>query len=374
MGNDEIHSQVHTIDGYSYQDMFLGKIGGEGNNTPLYYVIQKAICQFAAVKSPVEWIKGARTSDDPFLMILLRLNPIFFQSLSIMFLFYFFARYHFFMAGVYSILVFVLTSTHNWVCWAEARPYALWTFLTFAQVLLFLRILDLTEVKIKHFLWLTVIHLLLSLTVVLSLGQIGAVSVLLWIFKDRKLSKYVFLTIVPAILCFYYYSRTIKDRYSVPFSFPHVIFAHIPAPHWILIIVFLVLALVFWIQLMINKKKIFCDSMNCVRLWRATAIYVGLMFLMVLVSAVVFTLFTFWSSHGVAGNKIATRYWLFLTPIGIVGVVLIVSNLFKVFHEQYWMRINLIILALGTLSLCYLDNYPLWAYLEFLKRHFGILS
>lgn len=94
--------------------------------------------------------------------------------------------------------------------WVIARPYALWNFLTTAQILLFLYILQTDHSQKKVWRLLLVAHFLLAWTVAFSAVQIAAVSLILFLFKDRDLRKYVFLTFVPVVLCCIYYFATPK--------------------------------------------------------------------------------------------------------------------------------------------------------------------
>jgi len=55
--NDEIYTLVSSVSRVSYLDILLGRVK-EGNNCPLFYVIQKGICDIARYSIPAPWLKG----------------------------------------------------------------------------------------------------------------------------------------------------------------------------------------------------------------------------------------------------------------------------------------------------------------------------
>jgi len=175
--NDEFYSQLANVQGLSYGKMMAGQVN-EGNNAPLFYLIQKVICDIASYQAPEAWVKGDWGYSDYYSRILLRVSPVFFMSLAAVFIFYYFSR-------VYSIFTFS-SSYLVWVHWAEARPYSLWFFLTTVQSLVFLHIVQNKDMRPKIWAALIVIHLCLSLTVSLGVAQIFVASSLLWIFVEKN--------------------------------------------------------------------------------------------------------------------------------------------------------------------------------------------
>src|SRR3989338_7815178 len=112
--NDELYTQVQSIEMTTYPAMLKGKIG-EGNVTPVFYLIQKTICRLAGYKFPLEWKHEWFLEHKPS-QILLRLNPNFFTSLMLAAIFYFFARTYSLWAGVYGVLV-ALSYPMIWAYW-----------------------------------------------------------------------------------------------------------------------------------------------------------------------------------------------------------------------------------------------------------------
>jgi len=128
--NDEMYSQVTVIDQVSYKDIMLIRFG-ESVNSPTFYFIQKFICDLTGYKFTKKWYKEWEISDLRS-QIILRIASNIFMSLSIVFIFYYFAACYSGWIGIYAILV-SLSSYMVWAHWAEARPYAIWFCLTGIQ-------------------------------------------------------------------------------------------------------------------------------------------------------------------------------------------------------------------------------------------------
>ena len=80
--NDEMFTLIANVNGQTYGSILLGKVS-EGNVAPLFYWIQKAICDLAHYSVPSQWIKGEWGFRDPYSEILLRIQPVFWMSLSV---------------------------------------------------------------------------------------------------------------------------------------------------------------------------------------------------------------------------------------------------------------------------------------------------
>ena len=52
--NDEIYTQMASVSGHSYSQIWLGHVG-EGSSSPLFYVMQKAICGMLKYSTPEQW-------------------------------------------------------------------------------------------------------------------------------------------------------------------------------------------------------------------------------------------------------------------------------------------------------------------------------
>jgi len=199
---DEIYTQT-VVSGLTYIKIFKARIS-EGNVCPLFYLIQRIACDLGQYQIPSQWAQGNWSFRDMYSQILLRINPIFFMSLSITLIFYFFTRYYSIWEGLFSLLI-AASSYMVWAYWAEARPYALWVFLTTAQSLIFLSFMNDRSLVKRRWSWLVIVHFLMSVTIVFSLAQIIIVSGLLWVILKNNWRLYLLLTVVPCILCVIYY-------------------------------------------------------------------------------------------------------------------------------------------------------------------------
>ena len=74
---DEIFTQTDSIESKTWLQVLKGDMG-QGNNSPLFYSIQKVVCLFTGYRSQDLWHK-----DEPQARLILRLVPVFFMSLGI---------------------------------------------------------------------------------------------------------------------------------------------------------------------------------------------------------------------------------------------------------------------------------------------------
>ena len=117
MWNDEGYTQLFNVEKLSYQNMILGKVV-EGNNSPLFYIIQKAISAMTNYSIPItysQWGAGKKEITENALksQIILRINPVLFMSLAITAIFYYFSKRYSIWSGFYSVLV-ALSSFMVW--------------------------------------------------------------------------------------------------------------------------------------------------------------------------------------------------------------------------------------------------------------------
>ena len=389
--NDEIYTQVYTLEGNSYKNVLLGRLP-EGNNCPLFYLIQKGIGDLFQYRFPQKW-QGEWNVVDARGQAILRLGPNVFMSLAIVSIFYFFASYYSWWAGIYALGV-SLSSFMVWAYWGEARPYALWFFLTTMQSLLFLRLIREEKPGSSHWGWLVVTHWLLSFTVVFSIAQNIIVSSLLWIAKERngpsrlfqtsltmfylnstdavntefttstprrcirekcsqgllkRCTRYLLLTVVPSCIALYYYSQSLKVKFWFADSPLQLIYANIPQDR-ILLLIGYALTLLFYSM---GKNKENVRRILTLFGWDGRY-YLALSALTFLAAVTLLTAFKLGDTHGREGFAISSRYFIYLTPIGIIATTLFSVHLFRVFKEQTWMRVNLVIGLGGLLIIRFL--------------------
>lgn len=332
--NDEIYSQIASVEGLSYRQILKGNIS-EGHNTPLFYVIQKIVCAAAGYHAPEEWRQGTQFwgFDRPMDRILLRVGPVVFVALAIVAIFYYFAKFHSWPAGFYSLLI-SLSSGMLWQYWAEARPYALWIFLTTLQLLLFLSILRNADSRPASWRRLAAVHLALSVTAILSLPQILIVSVLLGFYKRKDWKAYLLPAFIPVGLCLFYYLSSPKYHFLLQFSVEQYIRANISRDRLYILLLYGVTLGVYALRQKIKTLRVFLED----------SILAGAPF-GVLLGGMIFsasvTLFVL-KGRELAGESyfpVTEKYFIHLMPAGIVGTVLFSDAIVRAFRKHVWVSI-----------------------------------
>jgi len=337
--NDEIYSQTESIEQKTYADILLGKVA-EGNNCPLFYILQKAITQVLQYDFPDGW-EGRWSIYHPESQMILRIIPIFFISLSIICIFYFFAKNTSFVWGMISL--FISLSTYMvWLYWAEARPYPLWFFFSTIQYLRILHIVKNGKVEDNDLKILMVVHIFMALTSVLSIAQIFIVCIFLWMMGERKKLNYLWIIGLPLVFCLYYYSRAPKYEFWFDFAPIRLITEALPLEQMVLIVGYAVVASLFyffkkdWISINENKDQ------------------------MVFVAFVMFILLEAFSLLGVLilkdcggpqGFALSSRYFVFLSPLGIIAASFFSYEIFKLSKKNLWIVTNVIIVLAGFIIL-----------------------
>ena len=338
--NDEIYTQVRTLDRLSYQDILLNRMT-EGNNCPLFYLIQKGICDAFHYKFPFVWDGEWYVGDLPSQTIL-RIGSNVFMALSLTAIFYFFARYYSGLAGFYSLLI-SMSSFMVWAYCAEARPYALWFFLTTLQALLFLR----ATVPSRIWRWLAAVHFLLALTITFSVVQILIVSGLLWFLREKDWKKYIFMTGIPVAICFFYYWYSPHFKFFFLETPWQLVSTNIPADRLSIAAGFGLL----WLLSELRRNRNFVSESNAVEY---------LMLMISILAASFFALLVFKMRQPriiVDGFSLSSRYFIYLTPIGIIGTVLFSVHLLRAFRSQRWMFVNIALGLAGLLMIRFLRTF-----------------
>ncbi len=347
--NDEIYSLTGIIR-QSYGSIVLGRIQ-EGNNSPLFYLIQKIICSVSRYSTPQQWTDGDWGWRDPYSEILLRINPIIFMSLSIAIIFHFFSRRYSMVAGIYSLFV-SLSSYMVWAYWVDARPYALWIFMTTIQSLFFLNIVH--EGKVSNVVgeegasdgqWkrLIAVHFFLSLTSIFSIAQIAIVSSLLWFQYGKKWQRYVPLAVIPSALCLFYYARAPKYQFWFKETPLQLINASIPKDRLLFIALFLGFVILGCYMKRINLRSLFKNG-----LMRVSSYYLALTILMIFAASLVLFIFKLTETPTHAGFQISNRYFIYLTPVGIIATTLFSIAMINSVTGKMWVQ-TMIIGGIGYL-------------------------
>jgi len=338
--NDELYSQNYVVEHLSVLRVLKGEIP-EGNNSPFFYLLQKAVCRVLHFQLPFEW-KGEWNVIEPKTQLVLRLVPNFFMVSGIVIIFYFFSRFYSFGIGFYS-LALSLSSAMVWAYWVEARPYALWFFLTTCQCLLYLHLTRDDRKNETGWPWLTITNLLLSLTSAFGMVQVTVISCLLWARGYRNLSKYFLALLVPLVVGLFYYVVSPKYNFFVRPDFMSFVYLNIPVERIGIVFVYGFVLLWGW------RKGFHLESFLSREALKPGISFFFLTTIMVIFS-VVFTLFL---KMKIVPNKetfdVSSRYFLYLTPVGIIAMTLFSDQIIKIFKRSPWLLMNLIILLGGLL-------------------------
>jgi hypothetical protein len=364
--NDEIYTQERAIDALSYQDILAVKFV-EGNNSPLFYIIQKAVCDLWGFQLPMEW-KGEWYLSHPRAQFVMRLAPNLFMSLSIALIFYYFASRYSYGVGLYALMVTL--STHMiWAYWAEARPYALWIFLTTAQSLLFLQLIRHDRPSRCSWGLLCLVHILLSLSVILSLGQILVVSGVLFYYKDKKppikfrqparfLIKYFFLTVLPAGICLFYYFVMPSSLFRYCVLQPvQLILANVPVDRLCIFLLYIGFLGYCYHQKGAQYKALFTKTLYPHE--NRTLCTMGVSYSMVIALMLAFagTILLFCKTREIPSQQtisLSDRYFMFLVPMQIIATTVFSCSMFRFFRKKKWILFNLVIALGGLLVLRFL--------------------
>jgi hypothetical protein len=336
--NDEIFTQMNSIDAVSYRDILLGRFP-EGNNSPLYYLLQKSVCDLFQYKFILPWNKEWFLHDDRS-QVILRLVSNLCMSSALALMVYFFARFYSWGLGLLALAA-ALGAPMTWMYWIEARPYALWFFLTTAQSLVFLCLVSGQKESRRGWEWLVLCHLLLSLSAIFGVLQILVVSALLWILKERRWQCYVLLTAVPLALSLISYStRNVKFALWFREGPWELILQAVPGEYFILLAV----SGALMVRSLMTAKGAFPP-------------YWGLAGGTLLAGAVIMGFFKLVAGDGSRGFAISSRYFIFLLPAVILAVTLAAADLWRLFKNDRWMRMNVLLLVGGLLAVRLLETY-----------------
>ncbi len=353
--NDEIYTQIFSIDSKSYADILFMRLF-EGNSNPLFYLSQKGICDFFHYKFPFPQGKKPYIYDRRS-QIVLRLGSNILMSLSLSIIFYFFSRFYSIWIGCY-VFLSALISPMVWLYWAEARPYAMWFFLTTVEILLFISILINTfsiksndkgfcDISYKLLIALSITHILLSLTIVISLAQIVIISFLLLITLGiRHLKWYIFITFIPVIICLFYYlfSAAPLRKYSVnaPLSLIAVAF---PLDKIIVLGIYCIVGICLFIVSKWNRNVIqYCDLKQI----KMSKIYIIFTILMIAAAFVFIGIYKMQDTKD-SIYTLNNRYFINLTPVSIIAAAMAAVGLLDIFRRDRWMFSNVIVFLVGML-------------------------
>jgi len=352
--NDEIYSQESSVKRTSYRDMFLGRIQ-EGNNSPLFYVLQKTIWNIFSDKQETHE-QGYTSKKDK---IILRLNPVFFMSLAIMIIFYYFARFYGLWMGFFSLLI-IFSTAPVWHFWVEARPYALWFCLTTVELLCFLnfihrqempasviarsecnerrsnlerKIAALPSVARNDTQVLAIIHLLLSFTVIFSVVQIFIVSFLLKIYRKIEWKDLWLVAVIPIGIALFYYYHAPKYSFWFLFTPEQLIRDCFSRERFYILFLFVLFLGFYFVQTRLTKAKF----LNGEALYNEIPI-LSVTGLMLAAAFFILFIFTLKANQVQNGFIVSSRYFMYLAPVGIISTVLLSRAIVQSLSNDRWLQ------------------------------------
>ena len=331
---DELFTQQTAIDASSYADILLMKFP-DGNKDPLFYIIQKAVCNVFSYHLPV-YFPGDfyRTRDIPS-QVILRIPSNIFMSLALALIFYFFTRFYSIFAAVYALSV-ALVSPLVWMYWAEGRPYALWFLLTSCQVLLFSSAVISHKIKTAKSMFLT--HILLALTTPACIFQISIVTLMLWYKRRYNAKQLVLIWLVPMAIALFYYLVVPLVRIKTYLFSSNLFDAVLPER----LFIYVIYALTAWV-LPEKYKKLSWNT------------FFMPVFLLFFVSAFFMLFMDIFTANSLFG--FFSRYLIYMVPADTLMYSLASYDLFQWSRRSPWICLNVSILLGGLVVMRGLLTY-----------------
>lgn len=211
---DELYGQKVTIEGSSWGKILLGRQDTEGNNFPLYFVIQKAAMSAFHLQLPDDIKKDfllptASRKYTFFLQhraqIIMRIGPNIAMTTAIVFLVRFFWLSDGWVVGLMALLS-ALSSGMVWWYWVEARLYPLWFLLTVLQSIFLIELLMNNGPSRSGQKRLAIIHWLLAATTSLGFIQVIIVQLVLFVFGRRNLKDHIWAGALPVMAALFWFS------------------------------------------------------------------------------------------------------------------------------------------------------------------------
>lgn len=343
--NDELYTYKQSIVPVSYQEILQGKIV-EGNNAPLFYWCEKFFANATRVKLQSEW-KGEWFFHDRPAQVKLRFFSNICLSLAVAMMFYFLGVQ--FSLGFAALCVGVFLSTPLvWLYWIEARPYALWIFLTVVQSILLIRIMmKIKQEKSGPDGVLLAVNLLLSLTIAIGAVQSLISYAALWMMDKSRWMRCAFFTAITVGIAGFYYQQSPKFKFWFADGPMQLILDNVPLEFWVLGMI--CAAIVF-----LNSTSFFKDEQNSPRSYYPFA---GMI---ILVAGALLMYLRMHAGNGTEGFALSSRYFLFLIPVVSFGLASLIRDVWKILKNDPWMRMNLI---LGVGGLLLLRGYKTYVHL-----------
>lgn len=341
--NDELYTQIYSVENISYQQIWRGQVA-EGNNYPLFYSTQKMICDLAGFQLPFAW-RGEWNVSDPAAQAVMRTGPNVCMALALTLIFYWSARKYSLAAGMCALLLGI-GSPALWAYGAEARPYALWFALTTAQTLLFCRIISDQPPRILALSGWIGVNVLLCLTVSLGVVQTVLGSALLFLLSGRDLRLHGWATVLPVSVGMFYGLQAPRYVFNLPQNWPALVWDNFPIEYFL---VFAAGMVVLWTD---RKKQ---DPL------RPQLGLTLLTIVMLMAACAIIAVLAVLSDPAHQRFEIASRYFVFLSPLSIMVCLMMAMELLNFFWGSRWVTVNVYVILGGLLILRLLRVLPVMA-------------
>ncbi len=324
---DEFYTQKVSIDQVGYGDIVTSHII-EGNKSPLFYLVQKAVSDIFTYHLPVKNIEGLRRIQDKKSQIVARIPSNVYMSLGMVLIFYFFAQQFSLLTAFYALGVMLVTPL-VWEYWVEARPYSLWFLLTTIQLLLAYHLMYVKKESFALLRNLGIVQVLLALTCIGSLVQIFIVTAVLLpnVFFRRNCW---WVGIAPLGIAVFYYLIFPTYPFKAFFFWEHIFAAFQPER----MMTIAVYAISLWA--LFKKKQTRQDTVLFL------AVYA-----LFLASAIGLLITHVNEQHWQFG--FFDRYFIYLVPIDIMMFTVAAHQFFQWSKANIFVRINIILLFGGLL-------------------------
>ena len=331
--NDELYGQQETVQKTSWPNIILGH-SKEWNSFPLYTMFQKGFLQLFNYQLPITW-NGSGMLINPQAQLLIRILPDLFIASAMTSIVLFFGFRSGFIGGVMAVLICLSIPT-VWMYWVEARPYSLWFALTTFQSLLFIDCNSKNERNPPLF-PLMLVHLGLCLTAPLGIMQTVVCQGLWWCAGVRRIKFHMLAGLCPVFLGAYYLMAQQKMSMYLFASWQEILFRNFPLHEMMAIGMYIVLLFL----------SFYTGSFRQYFLYGRVFLPFCLTFVIIALAGLYYTIMKAVPQSA----PVVERHFIFLTPIGIIMMAAIFSDLWLLAARHWWWRLGLmIIFAAGVLG------------------------
>ncbi|MBF0122584.1 MAG: hypothetical protein HQL21_04130 [Candidatus Omnitrophica bacterium] len=320
---DELYTQNNAVQGMSSVRLLVGRNTGEGNNAPLFYLIQQWTKFVPDVLVSNELEKDAICADMK-KMLLLRIPSVLFMSAALVLLFFFFAMEFSVFAGIYALLC-ALASPMVWLYWAEARPYPLVVFFTVVQSLILIKMSRGADERDKRWPALVIVNFLLVFTSYLSMIQVLGAALVCW-FCGERLGKRLAWILAPVVVALFYRFQGVHEAYDLFFQWSYFL-DNIPLDR----IAFCAIAALILFVAPPMKAGIVSSKEE-----QVLGHYSRFLLLVLIGFSLVLLMVKVQETH-LKQLGLHSRFFIALTPMGIIEQVLVALCLFRVAIREQWL-------------------------------------